>query len=127
MCEGLTIANPRGGENLPGVAESQNISPDGKTYTFYLNKNAMWSNGDALTADDFVWSWMRILTPSLGSQYPDMLNYVKDAAGFHQGKADDFSTVGVKAINDHELRVELKKIDFTCQSHDNWANFYFRE
>ena len=53
MCEGLTIANPRGGENLPGVAESQNISPDGKTYTFYLNKNAMWSNGDALTADDF--------------------------------------------------------------------------
>ena len=56
-----------------------------------------------------------------------MLNYVKDAAGFHQGKADDFSTVGVKAINDHELRVELKKIDFTCQNHDNWANFYFRE
>ena len=47
MCEGLTIANPRGGENLPGVAESWNISPDGKTYTFYLNKNAMWSNGDA--------------------------------------------------------------------------------
>ena len=87
----------------------------------------MWSNGDALTADDFVWSWMRILTPSLGSQYPDMLNYVKDAAGFHQGKADDFSTVGVKAINDHELRVELKKIDFTCQNHDNWAKFYFRE
>ena len=45
MCEGLTIANPRGGENLPGVAESWVISPDGKTYTFYLNKSAMWSNG----------------------------------------------------------------------------------
>ena len=39
-----------------------------------------------LTADDFVWSWMRILTPSLGSQYPDMLYYVKGAAEFHQGK-----------------------------------------
>ena len=51
---------------------------------------------------------MRILTPSLGSQYPDMLYYVKGAAEFHQGKTDDFSTVGVKAINDHELRVELK-------------------
>jgi oligopeptide transport system substrate-binding protein len=107
MCEGLTIANPKGGENLPGVAESWTISPDGKTYTFYLNKNATWSNGDALTADDFVWSWMRILTPSLGSQYPDMLYYVKGAADFHQEKTKDFSTVGVKAINDHELRVEL--------------------
>ena len=60
MCEGLTIANPKGGENLPGVAESWKISPDGTTYTFYLNKNAKWSNGDALTAQDFVWSWMRI-------------------------------------------------------------------
>ena len=107
MCEGLTIANPKGGKNLPGVAESWKISPDGRTYTFYLNKNAMWSNGDALIADDFVWSWMRILTPSLGSQYPDMLYYVKGAADFHQEKTKDFSTVGVKAINDHELRVEL--------------------
>ena len=108
MCEGLTIANPKGGENLPGVAESWKISPDGKTYTFYLNKNAKWSNGDPLVASDFVWSWMRILTPSLGSQYPDMLYYVKGAAEFHQALTDDFSTVGVKAINDHELRVELK-------------------
>ena len=108
MCEGLTIANPKGGENLPGVAESWKISPDGKTYTFFLNKNAKWSNGDPLVASDFVWSWMRILTPSLGSQYPDMLYYVKGAAEFHQALTDDFSTVGVKAINDHELRVELK-------------------
>ena len=108
MCEGLTIANPKGGENLPGVAESWTISPDGKTYTFYLNKNARWSNGDPLVAGDFVWSWMRILTPSLGSQYPDMLYYVKGAAEFHQAKTDDFSTVGLKAINDHELQVELK-------------------
>ena len=107
LCEGLTIANPKGGKNLPGVAESWLISPDGKTYTFYLNKNAKWSNGDSLIADDFVWSWMRILTPSLGSQYPDMLYYVKGAAEFHQGITDDFSKVGVKAINDHELRVEL--------------------
>lgn len=108
MCEGLTISNPRGGENLPGVAESWEISDDGKIYTFFLNKEAKWSNGDPLVAEDFVWSWMRILTPSLGSQYPDMLYYVKGAADFHQGKNDDFSSVGVKAINDHELQVELK-------------------
>ena len=40
MCEGLTIANPKGGENLPGVAKSWTISPDGKTYTFYLQEDA---------------------------------------------------------------------------------------
>ena len=162
MCEGLTIANPKGGENLPGVAESWKISPDGTTYTFYLNKNAKWSNGDALTAQDFVWSWMRILTPSLGSQYPDMLYYLKGAKEYHswvplevlQSSLQDdtetlnklkslkiselsprdideldalsksiasiqndianhkpkpsFDSVGVKAISDHELRVELK-------------------
>ena len=107
MCEGLVIANPNGGENLPGVAKSWTISPDGKTYTFFLQENARWSNGDRLTASDFVCSWKRILTPSLGSQYPDMLYYVKGAPEFHQGLTDDFSTVGVTAVNDRELRVEL--------------------
>ena len=107
LCEGLTIANPKGGENLPGVAKSWTISPDGKTYTFFLQDNARWSNGDKLTASDFVWSWKRILTPSLGSQYPDMLYYVTGAPEFHQGLTDDFSSVGVTAVNDTELRVEL--------------------
>ena len=46
MCEGLTIANPKGGENLPGVAESWDISKDGKTYTFFLNQNAKWSRSE---------------------------------------------------------------------------------
>ena len=162
MCEGLTIANPRGGENLPGVAKEWDISSDGKIYTFYLNKNAKWSNGDPVIADDFVWSWMRILTSSLGSQYPDMLYYLKGAKEYHSwvplevlqsnhqddtkklnklkslkiselspGDIDEldtlsksiasiqsdienhkpkpsFDSVGVKAINDHELMVELK-------------------
>ena len=76
--------------------------------TFFLNKNAKWSNGDPVIAQDFVWSWMRILTPSLGSQYPDMLYYLKGAEDFHQGRTSNFYDVGVNAINDHELRVELK-------------------
>ena len=108
MCEGLTISNPKGGDNLPGVAKSWSISPDGKAYTFFLNENAKWSNGDPVIAEDFVWSWMRILTPSLGSQYPDMLYYLKGAADYHQGITNDFSTVGVKAIDKYLLQVELK-------------------
>ena len=62
LCEGLTIYNPKGGSQLPGVAESWDISSDGLIYTFKLNKDARWSNGDPVTADDFVWSWKRILT-----------------------------------------------------------------
>ena len=86
MCEGLTISNPEGGENLPGMAESWEVSDDGKTYIFNIRKNAKWSNGDDFTAHDMVWSWKRILTASLGSQYPDMLYYIEGAEEYHTGK-----------------------------------------
>ena len=62
-----------------------------------------------MTAEDYVWSWQRILTPSLGSQYPDMLYYVQNAEEFHNGTIDDFSNVGVKAINSKTLEVTLKE------------------
>jgi len=83
LCEGLVITNPKGGPNLPGAAKDWSISEDGLVYVFNLNPEAKWSNGEDVTADDFVWSWMRILTPALGSQYPDMLYYVKNAAAYH--------------------------------------------
>ena len=105
--EGLTSSNPRGGENLPGAAESWEISEDGLIYTFNLQKNGKWSNGNALTAHDFVWSWKRILTASLGSQYPDMLYYLVGAEDYHQEKNKDFSKVGVQAVDDFTLKVTL--------------------
>ena len=110
MCEGLTISNPEGGENLPGMAESWEVSDDGKTYIFNIRKNAKWSNGDDFTAHDMVWSWKRILTPSLGSQYPDMLYYVEGAEEYHTGDPDfsSFNSVGVKALDDKTLKVNLK-------------------
>ena len=109
LCEGLTSSNPRGGESLPGSASSWEVSNDGKTYTFYLQEDGKWSNGDSVTAHDYVWSWERILTPSLGSQYPDMLYYLVNAEEFHNGSIDDFSKVGVKAIEDNILQVTLKE------------------
>ena len=108
LCEGLTISNPLGGENLPGAAESWSVSDDGKTYIFNLRKNGKWSNGDNVTAADFVWSWQRILTPSLGSQYPDSLYYLVGAEDFHTGLIDDFDTVGIKALDDYTLEIKLK-------------------
>jgi oligopeptide transport system substrate-binding protein len=60
-----------------------------------------------VTADDFVWSWKRILTASLGSQYPDMLYYIVGAEDYHTGKIKDFSKVGVKALDKYTLEVTL--------------------
>ena len=107
LCEGLTTANPNGGDNLAGAAESWTISDDGKEYIFNLNRNGKWSNGDSVTAEDFVWSWKRILTASLGSQYPDMLYYLEGAYDYHNGITDDFNNVGVKAIDKYTLKVNL--------------------
>ena len=54
LCEGLTTSNPKGGASVAGAAESWDISEDGTIYTFYLQQNGKWSNGDQVTADDFV-------------------------------------------------------------------------
>ena len=108
LCEGLTIPNAFDDENLPGAAESWTVSDDAKVYIFKLRKNGRWSNGDPVTADDFVWSWQRILTASLGSQYPDMLYYLEGAQEYHTGQTNDFSSVGVKALDSHTLEVKLK-------------------
>ena len=111
LCEGLTIPNPNpsGSDGyIPGTAESWTISDDGKEYIFNLNKNAKWSNGEPVIADDFVWSWKRILTASLGSQYPDMLYYLEGAYEYHNGLIDNFDEVGVKALDTHTLKVNLK-------------------
>ena len=111
LCEGLTIPNPNPDDMngyMAGTAESWSVSEDGKEYIFNINENARWSNGDPVTANDFVWSWKRILTASLGSQYPDMLYYLVGAYEYHNGLTDDFSEVGVKAIDQKTLKVNLK-------------------
>ena len=108
LLEGLVIRHPEGLDPLPGVAESWDISSDGKTYTFNIRSTALWSNGDPVTADDFVYAWKRMLIPSLGSKYPDMLYDVVNAEEFNKGVIKDFNLVGVKAINDKTLEVKLK-------------------
>jgi len=108
LLEGLVIRNPDGPTPLPGVAKNWDISKDGKTYTFYLREDAAWSNGDSVTAYDFVYAWNRVLLPSLGSKYPDMLYDVVNAEEFNKGKIVDFSKVGVKALDNNTLEVQLK-------------------
>ncbi|MBL0386658.1 peptide ABC transporter substrate-binding protein [Tumebacillus sp. ITR2] len=93
------------GKAVPGLATNWDISQDGKTYTFHL-RDAKWSNGDAVTANDFVYSWKRTLDPKTASQYAFMLSSVKGAKEYNSGKgsADE---IGIKAVDDKTVEVTL--------------------
>ncbi len=106
LFEGLTSYD-RAGQAVPGVAQSWTLSPDGRVYTFTLRPDAKWSDGRPVTADDFVRSWQRTLTPATGSAYNYQLYYVANAQAFADGEITDFSQVGVEAIDARTLRVEL--------------------
>lgn len=108
LFEGLTSKSAETLEPQPGVARDWDISDDGLVYTFYLNEQARWSNGDVITAGDFVWSWHRALLPALGNQYAYSLYTIKNAEAFHLGRISDFNAVGVTAVDDHTLRIELE-------------------
>ncbi len=66
----------------PGMAESYEVSEDGKTYTFHIRKDAKWSDDSPVTAHDFAFSWQRMLHPETGSQYTYQLFYVKGTAKY---------------------------------------------
>lgn len=108
LFEGLVAEEPRTASPTNGVAERWVVSEDKKLWTFYLRKNARWSNGDPVTARDFIDSWQRNLTPSLASQYAYMLHVVKNAKAFNEGTLTNFSEVGFKLIDDHTLQIQLE-------------------
>jgi len=109
LLEGLVGEDPKTLKPVPGAAESWKISEDKKTYTFYLRKNAKWHNGDPVTAQDFVYSYRRILTPSLGAQYASMLHVLKNAKSYHSGeKTWKEANVGVQAIDERTLELVLE-------------------
>ena len=76
--EGLTRKGDNG-ESLPGVAEKWETSSDGLVWTFHLRKNAKWSNGDPITANDFKAAWLRGLNPATAAEYAFMLYPIKNA------------------------------------------------
>ena len=109
LIEGLVSEDPKTLKPLPGVAESWDISEDGLLYTFHLRKNAKWSNGDPVTAHDFVYSYRRILNPNLASQYASMLHGLKNARKYHEeGLKWEEAMVGAVAIDSHTLQLTLE-------------------
>lgn len=105
--EGLVSIDEATGQPVPAVAERWTSSVDGLRWTFHLRPEARWSNGDPLTAADFVFSIERVLRPALAAEYAYMLHPLRGAEAFNSGATDDFSTVGVSAPDAHTLVLEL--------------------
>jgi oligopeptide transport system substrate-binding protein len=106
LFEGLVVLDPSANVAL-GVAESYDISEDGLIYTFRLRENARWSNGEPVTADDFVYSLRRIEDPKTRSQYAEVLYPIKNAQEVNTGKAA-LTELGVAAPDARTVRITLK-------------------
>ncbi|WP_237068335.1 peptide ABC transporter substrate-binding protein [Microbulbifer guangxiensis] len=104
--EGLVNLSPSG-EIVPGVAERWETE-DNRVYRFYLRPDARWSNGDPVTAGDFVYSWRRLVTPAVASPYASYLEdaRIQNAAAVISGKLPP-EQLGIKALDDHTLEVSL--------------------
>ncbi|MRR75132.1 peptide ABC transporter substrate-binding protein [Bacillus anthracis] len=93
---------------IPAAAESSTKSEDGKKYTFKLRKDAKWSNGDSVTAKDFVFAWQRLLDPKTAAEYAFIAFPIKNAEAVNKGEKP-VTELGVKAVDDLTLEVELEQ------------------
>jgi oligopeptide transport system substrate-binding protein len=108
LLEGLVSEDPKTLAPVPGAAASWDVSSDKLTYTFHLRPNAKWSNGAPVTAEDFLFSYKRMLSPALGSPYAYMLYCLKNAEDYHEKKITNFADVGVKVVDSHTLQLQLR-------------------
>ncbi|MDQ0974327.1 oligopeptide transport system substrate-binding protein [Neobacillus niacini] len=106
--EGLYRLDEKG-QVSDGIATKHEVSEDGKTWTFTLREDAKWSNGDPVTANDFVYAWRRAVDPATGSEYgPYMMGgVIKNATAVNKGEVP-VDQLGVKADGDFKLVVELE-------------------
>ena len=105
LFEGLLTENAAG-ESIPGAAESWTTSADGLVWTFKL-REAVWSDGQPVTADDFVFALRRLQNPETASEYSYLLNVIKGAQAVNAGKARP-ETLGVRAIDPRTLEITLE-------------------
>lgn len=118
--EGL-IRYDRRGRPAPGVAERW--EQQGKKITFFLRQNAKWSNGTAVTAHDFVFAWRTLNDPKTAAPYASIMRPIKNAEAIQKGDLPP-EALGVAAIDDFTLEVNLEKPCGYCISVMNHAAFY---
>lgn len=108
LFEGLVAYDQKTTQILPAIAVKWDVSADKLTYTFHLRPEAKWSDGEPILAHDFVFSWQRILNPDFGSEYAYMLYPLRNAKAFNMGKTKSADEIGVKALDERTLQVQLE-------------------
>ncbi|OGQ21903.1 MAG: hypothetical protein A3I05_00520 [Deltaproteobacteria bacterium RIFCSPLOWO2_02_FULL_44_10] len=106
--EGLVQIDHRDNSIKPGVAKRWDVSKDGKTYTFYLREDAKWSDGTLLTAQDFEYSWRRVIDPKTACPQASRFDYLKNGRAYNSQKINDPSQIGFKAKDKFTFIVELE-------------------
>ena len=106
--EGLYRLDENNEPVIAGASEDAMVSEDGVVYTIKLREDAKWSNGEPVTAEDYVFSWQRTVDPATASNYAYMLAPVKNAAAISDGTKDK-SELGIEAVTSHELKITLEK------------------
>jgi oligopeptide transport system substrate-binding protein len=105
--EGLISLDARAGL-IPGLAERWSVSDDGLSWTFWLREGARWSDGSALTANDLVAGWQRLLDPATASPQAAWLDRVRSATAIRTGRLPPDS-LGIEVISAHQLRIHLER------------------
>lgn len=105
--EGLVTEDPKDNP-IPGQAASWTVSPDQKVYTFKLRDGIKWSDGQPVTAQDFVFAFQRLMDPKTAAQYAYLQYTIKNAEKINKGEIKDLTQLGVKAIDDKTLEITLE-------------------
>lgn len=105
--DGLTGIDQKTNEVVPRMAESWETNDDASEYTFTLVQNGMWSDGTAITANDFVYAWRRVLDPDTMSLYTGAMHPIKNGAAIEAGEMD-LEDLGVEAVDDYTLKVTME-------------------
>ncbi|MBJ7617541.1 peptide ABC transporter substrate-binding protein [Weissella confusa] len=116
--------NDKSGKPALALAESVEKSEDGLSLTFKLRSGLQWANGDALTAHNFVYGWQRTNDPKTASQYAYLFSGIKNADAIQSGENTDLSSLGVTAVDDTTLEVQLEKPMPQLESVLTMAPFY---
>ena len=109
LFEGLCAIDEQTSSPAPGAAERWTSSADGLAWTFHLRAGLQWSNGEPLTADDFVQSWRRNLAPAFASAYAYLLFPIKNAEAYNSGKLTDSAALGLAAPDERTVVITLER------------------
>lgn len=105
--EGL-VTEDAGAQPIPGMAASWEISDDGLVYTFKLRDGAVWSDGEPVTANDFVFAFQRIMDPATAANYAYLQYTIKNAEAINSGEIADLGELGAVALDDKTLEITLE-------------------